>query len=453
MITVGGCVVGPRYHVPVEAPVAIATIDPSIAIARPPAESWWGLFDDPVLDALVLKAGRDNLDLRQALGRVRASRALFDDARLDRFPRVSSGADYQRSREQRPGLTTEQTTVEQFDLGFDATWELDLFGHVKHQIESARADAEATRFDADDAKVVVTAEVVRNYLVLRGAQARRAVAENNARSQAETLRLTEVRVDVGTGDPVDVQTARARLEATRGTIPEFTITERHAAHRLAVLVGQRPGELDATLTPVTSPVTPAVRALPVGDVSAFLRRRPDVRAAERRLAAQTARVGVATADLFPRIRITGFLGLLSGDVSSLFTKGGGAYAVAPSVTWPAFDLGGARARLRAQKAEADVNLAAYDQTVLKAIEDLQNAVVAYGQRQKEIASLTSQMDAARRASQLANVRYKEGDIDFLRLLEAQRQQLDAEDSLTRAEIESNTDVVAVYKALGGAYSE
>jgi multidrug efflux system outer membrane protein len=448
LLAESGCVVGPHYKVPVDVPVTMVKTD--LVSAAAPAQSWWRLFDDPVLDDLVSRAQSGNLDLRQALGRVRAARGLFEDAKLDRFPRVTSGADYQRSRAQRPGQTTDQVTVEQVDLGFDASWEIDLFGRVSHQIDSVRADAEAAQYDADDAKVIVTAEVVRNYLVLRGAQARRLVAEHNVTTQAETLRLTQLRVTVGTSDPVDVETARSRLEATRATIPTFTLVELQAAHRLAVLVGERPGELDQSLAPRSTAPAPSVQQLPLGDVSGFLRQRPDVRAAERRLAGQTARVGVATADLFPRIRITGFVGLLSGDISSLFAKGSGAYAVAPSVTWPALDLGGAHARLRAQQAEADVSLAAYDQIVLRAVEDLQNAIVAYGQRQREIGSLTLQVGAARRAAELATIRYREGDIDFLRVLEAQRQQLDAEDALTRAETDANTDVVAIYKSLGGA---
>jgi multidrug efflux system outer membrane protein len=174
-----------------------------------------------------------------------------------------------------------------------------------------------------------------------------------------------------------------------------------------------------------------------------------VRAAERRLAAETAQTGVATADLFPRVRVTGFIGLLSGDVSSLFKSGSEAWSVSPTVTWPAFDLGGAQARLRAQKARGDESLAAYQQTALRAIEDLQDAITTYRQRQSQVASLAEQVAAARRASDLARARFKEGDIDFLRVLDADRTRLEAEDSLTQAQTAANTDVVAIYKALGG----
>jgi multidrug efflux system outer membrane protein len=206
------------------------------------------------------------------------------------------------------------------------------------------------------------------------------------------------------------------------------------------------------LVPVERLQAARATPLPIGDASTFLRRRPDVQAAERRLAAETARVGVATADLFPRVRVTGFVGLLSGDVSSLFKGGSEAWSVAPSVTWPGLDLGGARARLRAQQARGDQSLAAYDQTVLRAIEELENALVSYRQRQLQLASLARQVEASRSAADLARIRYREGSIDFLVLLDAERTRLGAEDALTVARTAAETDIVALYKVLGGGWS-
>jgi multidrug efflux system outer membrane protein len=446
-----GCAVGPHYRSPVEPPVATTAASAAVAdslTTTPPPTAWWRISHDPILDGLITRALGANLDVRQALARVRQSRALFNDARLDLFPRVTSDAAYSRSDEQTPGFTANRTTIEAADLDFDATWEIDLFGRVRHSVEAARAGEGASQEDLAAARVTVAAEVARNYFIMRGAQTRRVVALANAETQAETLRLTRVRVDVGQGDPVDVQSARARLEATRSTIPAFTTTEAQAQYRLAVLIGERPGALDGQLAPIAA--APMARTLAVGDVSDFLRHRPDVRAGERRLAAQTARVGAATADLFPRVRLSGFIGLLSGDVSTLFKSGSEAWAVSPSLTWPAFDLGGARARLRAQKAEGEVSLAAYQESVLGAIEDLQDAVVAYGQRQRQMVSLAQQVDASPQAAVLAKLRYKAGDIDFLRVLDAERARLEAEDAMSAAETLSNTDMVAVYKALGGA---
>ncbi len=450
-LTLSACAVGPRYHAPSEPPVALTALDPHLVAApQPPAADWWRTFGDPELDRLIGRALASNLDVRIALDRVREARALFRDTELDQLPRVTTSASYTRSKEQAPGFSKNRVNIEQADIGFDAAWEIDLFGRVRHQVESAKADAEAARADLRNAQVTVAAEVARNYLELRGAQTRRAVAEENARTQQDTLRLTEVRYQIGPGDPVDVESARARLNATEAAIPGLRTAEAQAAHRLAVLVGQRPGALDAELAaPMAAAQAPAPTAVPIGEASSFLRRRPDVQAAERRLAAETARTGVATADLFPRITITGFVGFLSGDLSSLFKSGSQAWSVSPTLTWPGLDFGGAHARLRAQQARGDASLALYDQTVLRAVEDLQNALVAYRERQVQVVSLTQQVAASRRAADLAHIRYKEGRIDFLRVLDAERTRLGAEDDLAQAQTAANVDVVSIYKALGG----
>jgi multidrug efflux system outer membrane protein len=449
-LTLAACAVGPTYHPPAPAPVALVTPAANVVTTQPADSAWWRAFGDPELDSLIQRALAANLDVRIAVDRVREARALFQDAELDRLPRVTTGASYLRGKEQVPGSGPGRQTLEQADLGFDAAWEIDLFGRVRHQVDAARADADAARADLRDAQITVTAEVARNYFELRGAQARRAVAEENAHTQRDTLRLTEIRRQIGPGDPVDVESAKARLSATEAAIPVLLTTEARAAHRLAVLIGQRPGLLDAELAAPTAPATQAAPvAIAIGDASSFLRRRPDVLAAERRLAAATARTGVATADLFPRVSVTGFVGFLSGDLSGLFKGGSQAWAVSPTLTWPGLDLGGARARLRAQEARGDLSLAQYDQTVLRAIEDLQNALVSYRERQAQVVSLTQQVAASRRAAVLAHIRYTEGRIDFLRVLDAERTRLGAEDDLTRAQTGANVDVVSIYKALGG----
>ncbi|MHB8287135.1 MAG: efflux transporter outer membrane subunit [Caulobacteraceae bacterium] len=446
------CVVGPIYTAPIPTAVALHDGDAKLYATAEPDITWWRAFDDPVLDQLIERARTSNLDLKIAVSHVREARALFKDAQLDRFPRVTSDATYSHAVEQYPGFASTPVTIDSPDIGFDAAWEIDLFGRVTHVIESSKADRDAAAADVAAAQVSVSAEVARNYLELRGAQARIKVAQQNLKTEEETLKLTSLQVQVGQGDPVDVQTARARTEATRATIPELITTEAQANHRICVLLGQRPGELDTLLVARSTEPVAKVTPLPIGDASTFLRRRPDVAAAERRLAAETARTGVSTADLFPRLNVIGFVGLLSGDVSNIFKGSAEAWSVSPSVTWPAFDLGGARARLRAQQARGDASLDTYDKTVLQAIEDLQNALVAYSQQQSRIVSLSAQLDASQKAANLAHIRYKEGDIDFLRVLDADRNQLAAQDSLTAAETNANTDVVAIYKALGGGWA-
>lgn len=453
-LTASACAVGPTYHATAPAPVALSEVDPRLALGASHVDmAWWRTFGDPELDSLIQRSLGSNLDVRIAVARVREARALFQDAGLDQLPRVTTEANYSRGKSQIPTAGPGRRNTEQADLGFDASWEIDLFGRVRHQVEAARADAQAAQADLRNAQVTVAAEVARTYLDLRGAEARRAVAEENARTERDTLRLTEVRYQIGPGDPVDVESARAGLSATEAAIPQLRAAEALAAHRLAVLVGQRPGALDGELA-ASAAVAAQARLRPptqleLGDATHFLRRRPDVQAAERRLAAQSARTGVATADLFPRVSVTGFVGFLSGDVSSLFKGGSQAWTVAPAVSWPGLDLGGARARLRAQQARGDESMALYDQTVLRAVEDLQNALVSYRERQAQVVSLSQQVAASRRAANLAQIRYQEGRIDFLRVLDAERTRLTAEDDLEQAQTAANIDVVTIYKALGG----
>lgn len=450
-LSLSACAVGPDYRAPDTAPAVFQNAQgPAFVTANPEAD-WWRQFEDPTLDALVRKALASNLDVRIALARVSEARALFTDSRLDQLPRVQVAGGSVQSKQQQPAFSDQRMENETYNLGFDAAWELDLFGRVRRGVEAARADVGVARADLRDAQVTITAEVARNYFELRGAQTRLDVARRNLETQRETVRITQARFDVGGADPIDIESARARMKATEAMIPDLIAAERRAAYRLAVLAGERPGALDDMLTARPIRTAPFAKALPIGEAGDLLRRRPDVQAAERRLAAQTARVGVATADLFPRVRVTGFVGFLSGDLSSLGESASNAWSVAPTVTWPGLDMGGARARLRAQEARGDASLAAYDQTVLQALEDVENALVRYSQRQDQLRSLTDQAAASRRAAELARVRYKEGVLDFLVLLDSERTLLAAEDAVAIAETGVNTDVAAVYKALGGGW--
>ncbi len=263
----------------------------------------------------------------------------------------------------------------------------------------------------------------------------------------DTQKLTETRWDLGAGSELDVQSSRARLKAIEADIPLLEVAEVQSRHRLAVLLGQRPDALDTLLEPRDA--APYAKALPLGDTTDLLRQRADVRVAERRLAAATARVGVATADLFPRISLSGFVGFLSGDASGLVNGNNKAWSVTPSISWAAFDFGTVKARLRASKAQADGAAAEYEKAVLLALEDTENALTRYAKQQARLAIVAEQAQAARRAEQLAQIRYREGSEDFLTLLDAQRTQLAADDALAAAESTVNVSVVGVYKALGG----
>jgi multidrug efflux system outer membrane protein len=450
-LLLAACAVGPNYSAPETAPAVLKNAQSPAFIAQTPEGAWWSEFEDAELDNLVRRALVANLDLRSSYDRVKAARAVFVERNFDYAPHVQSHAAYSHADEQVPGFGPGRINARSDSLGFDATWEIDLFGHVRRSVEAARADLGAERANYRDAQVTVAAEIARNYFELRGAQRRLAVARENLDSERHTLELTQLLDEAGRGSELDVQRSRARLKSTEATIPPLEATEKQAAYRLAVLIGKQPGALDQELRPAAVPTY--AKALPIGDPAGLLRRRPDVRAAEQQLAAATARVGVATAELFPRVNVTGFVGFLSGDVGRLFGTTPGndarAWSVAPTLSWAAFDLGSVRARLRASEAQSDAAAANYEKVVLTALEDTENSLVAYGTRQAELKSVAEQAAASRRAADLAETQYREGVADFLVLLDAQRTQLDAEDSVAQAETAVNVSVVAIYKALGG----
>lgn len=450
-LLLSACAVGPDYKAPATAPAVVANAQSPQFVAQDPEAAWWQQFDDAELDSLVKRALTANLDLRIAVDRVRAARAVFVENAYDFGPHLPLQASYSHSDEQQPGFGPQRINAESASLGFDATWEIDLFGHVRRSVEAAKADLGSQQANLRDAQVTVAAEVARNYFELRGTQKRLDVARRNLASEDQTQQLTEVRYEAGRVTELDVQQSKARLKATEATIPPLEAAEKQSAYRLAVLLGQRPGTLDAELKPAEVPTY--AKALPVGDTAGLLRRRPDVRAAERQLAAATARVGVATSDLFPRVNVTGFVGFLSGDVGRLFNASSGndarAFSVTPTVSWAAFDFGTVQARLRAAKAQNDELAANYEKVVLGALEDTENSFVAYSRQQTQLKSLSEQAEASRRAAELAEIQYREGVADFLTLLDAQRTQLEAEDAVAQAQTAVNVDVVAIYKALGG----
>jgi multidrug efflux system outer membrane protein len=408
---------------------------------------WWTQFDDPVLNSLVDKSITANTTIRVAQARLAESRAVFDERKFDRFPTVPADASYSYAKQQIPGFFNQPDTINAFRSGFDASWEIDLFGRVRHGIAAARSDNQALDADLHDVEVSVVAELARNYFELRGAQWRLAVAEQSLKNQQDTLRLTQLRRDAGVGEEQDVASAAARVAATDATIPLFELEEKRAEYRIAVLTGTRPGELSADLSPRN--YTPIDKALPIGNAADLLRRRPDVRAAERRLSAATERQGIAVAQLFPQVSVSAFVGFLAGRGSLFFTTQSFATTASPSVTWSAFDLGRARARVRASNAATEEALASYDETVLRALEEAENSFSNYNAQQQRLIKLNAQARESKRAADIARLRYREGVIDFLSLLDAERTQLQAEDGVAESERDVYTAVIAIYKALGG----
>jgi multidrug efflux system outer membrane protein len=447
LVTTTACAVRRPYTPPTVEPAALVNAELALVSQQPLDPSWWAQFHDPILDALVTGTLASNHDIRIAVARVDQARAFSNEVDLDRFPEVTVNASVDRREQAVPGFTEERRRITTYSAGFDAFWELDVFGRVRSQRRAAAATAESFAASLDDVRVSLVAEVARNYFELRGLQQQLAVAERSLTNQRETLRLTAVRRDAGIGEEQDVASAAARVAGTEATIPPLRAALAERRHRLAVLVGVRPGALGVDLTPRDYPAL--AQALAIGEPNDLLRRRPDVRVAERELAAATAVEGIAAAELYPRITLSGFLGFVAGR-GNLFGKSeSAAWAVTPALSWAAFDLGSARARLRGAEAGTREVLARFDQTVLSALEETENALVSFREDQERLVKLVDQARESARAASIARVRYREGAVDFLALLDAERTELQAEDAVAQAEAAVFTSVVKLYKALGG----
>ncbi|WP_313131254.1 efflux transporter outer membrane subunit [Stutzerimonas nitrititolerans] len=448
-LAVTGCAVGPDYRAPQPEPARIAHAEDSDYDRSRFESAWWHQFEDPTLDALVVQALTENRELRIAYSRLRAARAIRDDDANDRFPTVTAGASADIGKAQQPGVTERRVNAERYDLGLDMAWELDLFGRIQRRLEASDAQAEAAEAELYQLQVSLIAELVDAYGQLRGAQLRERIARDNLANQRDSHELTEQLRDAGMGSELDVLRADARLAATEASLPQLQAQQARARNRIATLLGQRADRLAVDLSPRELPAI--AKALPIGDPAELLRRRPDIRAAERQLAAATANVGVATADLFPRVSLSGFLGFIAGRGSQIGSSAAEAWGVAPSISWAAFDLGSVRARLRGAEADADGALASYEQQVLLALEESENAFSDYARAQERLLSLLRQSTASRAAAQQAEIRYREGTVGFLVLLDAERERLAAEDAQAQAEVELYRGVVALYKALGGGW--
>ncbi|MEY2407822.1 MAG: outer membrane protein multidrug efflux system [Verrucomicrobiota bacterium] len=446
----GGCAVGPDYHRP-PTPEPAAFIHASAFSTGTVDTAWWRAFNDPILERLVEMASTNNYDFLRAQARLREARALWIEARYDFAPTVRSENSYKNSlasKGAQPRLQREERHTELYRAGFDATWELDLWGRVRRNVEAARATIESVEASRDDVLVSVRAEVAANYLELRGLQAQLGVARRNATNQADTLKLAEALRDGGQGTQLDVARSRSLLNATLATVPPLESNFQKAAYRIAVLCGRSPDKLPEELnTPAPLPAGPD--RLDVGNPGDLLRRRPDVRAAERSLVALTARIGVEVADLFPKVTFAGTIGLEATKLSGLAAAGGDTWGFGPHLSWAAFDLGRVRQRIRAADARAEGALALYEQTVLLALEETENSLVTLGRERARAGYLRESERAGTEALELARQRYRDGIADFLSVLDAERTLLSLQEQLVTSETRTVTSLVALYKALGG----
>ncbi|KQQ55565.1 RND transporter [Pseudomonas sp. Leaf127] len=454
VLALAACAVGPDYKAPDTAAAQIlaseqAGTEKAAYDRSRSAANWWQQFQDPTLDKLVNQSLAGNRDLRVAFARLKAARAIRDDVANDRMPVITSRASSDIGKGQVPGQTEQRVNTERYDLGLDMAWEVDLFGRIQRQLEASDADQQVAEANLYQLQVTLIADVVDAYGKLRGAQLREAIARDNLKNQQDSRNVTGQLRDAGVGNELDVVRADARLAAVEASLPQLQAEQVRQRNRIATLLGERPNALSVDLSPGELPAI--TKTLAVGDPTQVLRQRPDVRAAERQLAAATARIGVATADLFPRVSLSGFLGFTAGRGSQIGASAAKAWSLGPSITWAAFDLGSVRAQIRSADADAEGALAGYEQQVLLALEESENAFSDYGKRQQRLLSLLRQSDASREAARLASVQYREGTADFLVLLDAERERLAAEDAQAQAQIELYQGIVAIYKALGGGW--
>jgi len=456
LLVLAACAVGPDYK-----PPEIAVNDTfARARAADAAEAfaggdvvteWWRALDAPVLHELLGLARDGSLDLRIAEANLRAARALLGLERKNRSPTATARASVDRSESseaQLPAGIDRRETL--YAAGLDASWELDLFGRVRRAVEAGAAEYEAADADRRGVIVAVSAEVCRAYVELAGTRRRIEVARANVANQEESLRLVEALLAAGRGTELDIERARAQLESTRALVPLLRIDETRAMQRLAVLVGKPPAALDDLLSPVVE--LPAVpNRIAIGDPASLLRRRPDVAAAEARLAAATARIGVAVADLFPRLSLSGSFGALSTSLGDLTDEGARTTSFGPFLKWAAFDLGRVRDRIRAEEARADAALARYERTVLITLEETENALVRLDQVRRRQLHLLRAEAAAAGAAELARQRYGAGLDSFLAVLDAESRLLAAQDDRARSGIDTADAFVGLYVALGGGW--
>lgn len=454
-----GCKVGPDYVAPPQAAPEgwSESMDEGLRAESVELGRWWTALGDPLLDSLVERAVQTNLDLREASARVREARALRGVAESGLYPTVDATGSYTRERfsensgDQGGFGTRTGEGMDLFAVGFDAAWEIDVFGRVAREVEAADAQLAAAGEDWRDVLVSLLAEVAREYTDVRSFQNRLGIAESNVKAQADTLVLVNSRFEAGITSELDVAQAKANLEQTRSQIPLLSAQVRQAMHRLEVLLGQRPGSLAEELAANEGVIPTPPETIAVGLPSELLRRRPDIRRAERDIAAETARIGVATSDLFPRIMLTGSAGLQSSQIGTLPAGDSFAWAVGPSVRWNIFSAGRIQNNIEAQTARQEQALARYERTVLTAFQDVENSLVGYSREQVRLRSLSDAVASQQRAVQLAEELYTRGLTDFQNVLDAQRQLYSLQDLLAESERNVTGNVIALYKALGGGW--
>lgn len=455
LMALAGCAsVGPSYEPPRTHVPDVWSAQPDPAIVPDPAQvrAWWTVFEDPLLTRYIEAAASQNLDLKAAWARVKQARAQLGVVTGDRYPLVDAVGEATRSQSSgnvEPG--TPLVTTSRHTLGMDASWEIDLFGRVRRSIEAAAADLETSEEDRLDVMTSLYADVARTYLLLRTAQARLAATEGNIDSQRQVLDLTRSRFRFGLATDLDVAQAEDVLANSEAQVPPLRSIIRQSANSLALLLALHPGSLDEELREVT-PIPVPPEQVAVGVPSDLLRQRPDIRRAERALAGETARIGVATSELYPRFALLGVLGLDATDAAKVFASGSTFTSFGPTLRWNVFDAGRIRGQIKVADARTEEALLQYEQTVLRALSEVENAMTAFVEERNRMEALQRSVSASRRTLKLAVDLYKEGLRDFQSVLDAQRTLFDVENQLAVARGNIADNLVQLYRALGGGWS-
>jgi multidrug efflux system outer membrane protein len=455
-VLVAGCAVGPDYQRP-KASVPSNWTSPSVGgetnVPDDFAE-WWKHFDDTNLDSLMTAATQSNLTLRIAEARVLESRAERGVVSGNLWPSIGSSAAYSRNRwGEHNFFPLPSSTVldyNYYNAGFDAAWELDVFGGTRRAVEAANADLGAAEYGRQDVLISLLAEVARNYITARAYQQRLAITRQNIQVQEDILDLSSNLFQSGLSSDLDVQQALALLSATVAQVPSLESGYDRSVHHLAVMLGRQPGALLGEMAGV-KPIPLNPPTVPVGLPSDLLQRRPDVQRAERELAAATASIGVAKADLFPKFSLTGFVALQSISPDNWINYASRAWTAGPTVQWEVFEAGKIRANIRVQDSRQEQALIEFQETVLIALEDVENALTAYAKEQVRRESLTRSVEASRQALELSTQLYKSGLADFLRVLDSERSLYVAQDALVQSDQTVSLNLVQLYKALGGGW--
>lgn len=458
-----GCMVGPDFKPPELAmPQHWTNPVPECSNADAELAQWWKIFDDQTLDWLLDKAVSDNLDLKLAVARIAQARAAGRQATAQFGPKMNTSGFYKRYQDR--SVMSEQSTAgpphapmaetivdDQYQTGFDAGWEIDLFGGLRRSREAAMAELEASKEALRDVRVTLMAEVARCYVELRILQKRKAIADHHRRAQEQYAQLMQRKYDNGLVSGLDAANAQMQAAETAARIPLLEADARQTVHKIGILLGGYPGSLIQKLVPMAD-LPMVLPSVPAGVPSELLRRRPDIRQAEAQLHSATAQVGVATADLYPKFTITGSISYLTNSLRSLFESTSLSWFFGPSIDWSLFDSGRTKANIQVQEAIEEQAIVIYKQKVLSALLEVEDALVALAKQEEQYQALSDAVRAGRKSVRLAKQLYMAGETDFLHVLVAEQFLYNEEDAFVQSKGDILIHLISLYKALGGGWN-